>query len=123
MMTLDCIQVMIEVKRDECRELAITVGRRKVRDGPMVPLSGVIGGTLIGTFQFDVRSHCRAYNGLCLEGIQIAGDGSTMADNRCTNCITWNMDCTYMEAAKVCTFSCTIILTFTLEQKRGPPKG
>jgi hypothetical protein len=25
-----------------------------------------------------------------------------MPDNRCSNCITWNHDCTYVEAAKVC---------------------
>jgi hypothetical protein len=30
-----------------------------------------------------------------------AGDGAQMVDNRCTNCITWNLECTYVEAAKV----------------------
>ncbi|KIK97466.1 hypothetical protein PAXRUDRAFT_10160 [Paxillus rubicundulus Ve08.2h10] len=35
------------------------------------------------------------------------GDGSQMPANRCSNCIAYNLDCTYVEAAK----------------KRGPPKG
>ncbi|KIJ13153.1 hypothetical protein PAXINDRAFT_100848 [Paxillus involutus ATCC 200175] len=35
------------------------------------------------------------------------GDGSQMPGNRCSNCIAYNLDCTYLEAAK----------------KRGPPKG
>ncbi|KAI0337248.1 hypothetical protein BDW22DRAFT_1364333 [Trametopsis cervina] len=34
-------------------------------------------------------------------------DGGQMPNNRCTNCITYNHECTYVEAAK----------------KRGPPKG
>ncbi|TFK49793.1 hypothetical protein OE88DRAFT_1755750 [Heliocybe sulcata] len=34
-------------------------------------------------------------------------DGAQMPGNRCTNCTTYNMECTYIEAAK----------------KRGPPKG
>ena len=25
-----------------------------------------------------------------------------MPNNRCTNCITYNLECTYVEAAKVC---------------------
>ncbi|KAG6334450.1 hypothetical protein ID866_4639 [Astraeus odoratus] len=37
----------------------------------------------------------------------IIGDGSQMPGNRCSNCIAYNFDCTYMEAAR----------------KRGPPKG
>ncbi|KAI0741238.1 fungal-specific transcription factor domain-containing protein [Irpex lacteus] len=35
------------------------------------------------------------------------GDGGQMPNNRCSNCITYNHECTYVEAAK----------------KRGPPKG
>ncbi|VDB84043.1 unnamed protein product [Peniophora sp. CBMAI 1063] len=34
-------------------------------------------------------------------------DGGSMPGNRCSNCIAYNLDCTYVEAAK----------------KRGPPKG
>lgn len=34
-------------------------------------------------------------------------DGGQMPGNRCSNCISYNLDCTYVEAAK----------------KRGPPKG
>ncbi|CAE6366230.1 unnamed protein product [Rhizoctonia solani] len=34
-------------------------------------------------------------------------DGATRAGNRCSNCVAFNFDCTYVEAAK----------------KRGPPKG
>ncbi|OCH86476.1 hypothetical protein OBBRIDRAFT_737959 [Obba rivulosa] len=34
-------------------------------------------------------------------------DGGQMPNNKCSNCVTYNYDCTYMEAAK----------------KRGPPKG
>ncbi|KAI0720409.1 hypothetical protein C8Q72DRAFT_862307 [Fomitopsis betulina] len=34
-------------------------------------------------------------------------DGAQMPDSKCSNCITYNYECTYMEAAK----------------KRGPPKG
>ncbi|KZV94714.1 hypothetical protein EXIGLDRAFT_748493 [Exidia glandulosa HHB12029] len=35
------------------------------------------------------------------------GDGGQMPNNRCSNCIAYSFDCTYVEAAK----------------KRGPPKG
>lgn len=38
---------------------------------------------------------------------KIRCDGSQMEDNRCSNCIAYSFDCTYLEAAK----------------KRGPPKG
>ncbi|GBE88069.1 predicted protein [Sparassis crispa] len=38
---------------------------------------------------------------------KIRCDGSQMPNNRCSNCVTYNYECTYMEAAK----------------KRGPPKG
>ncbi|KIK82329.1 hypothetical protein PAXRUDRAFT_153943 [Paxillus rubicundulus Ve08.2h10] len=34
-------------------------------------------------------------------------DGNQMPDNRCSNCLAYNVECTYVEAAK----------------KRGPPKG
>ncbi|KZT23297.1 hypothetical protein NEOLEDRAFT_1180171 [Neolentinus lepideus HHB14362 ss-1] len=36
------------------------------------------------------------------------GDGAQMPGNRCTNCTTYGLECTYVEAAKV---------------KRGPPRG
>lgn len=29
------------------------------------------------------------------------GDGGQMPNNRCSNCIAYNLDCTYVEAAKV----------------------
>ncbi|KAK2459718.1 hypothetical protein APHAL10511_008252 [Amanita phalloides] len=38
---------------------------------------------------------------------KIRCDGGQMPDNRCSNCVTYNLPCTYVEAAK----------------KRGPPKG
>ncbi|KAG8821414.1 hypothetical protein FRC17_009833 [Serendipita sp. 399] len=38
---------------------------------------------------------------------KIRCDGPTMTDGKCTNCITYSYDCTYVEIAK----------------KRGPPKG
>ncbi|CCM00118.1 uncharacterized protein FIBRA_02145 [Fibroporia radiculosa] len=38
---------------------------------------------------------------------KIRCDGGQMPDNKCSNCITYNYECTYLEAAK----------------KRGPPKG
>ncbi|KAI0771317.1 fungal-specific transcription factor domain-containing protein [Trametes elegans] len=36
-----------------------------------------------------------------------AGDGAQMPNNRCSNCVSYRLECTYVEAAK----------------KRGPPKG
>ena len=29
------------------------------------------------------------------------GDGGQMPGNKCTNCVTYNHECTYVEAAKV----------------------
>ncbi|OBZ66208.1 hypothetical protein A0H81_13860 [Grifola frondosa] len=54
--------------------------------------------------QFDVslvpRAIARIYAGS-------EGDGGQMPKNRCSNCVSYNYECTYVEAAK----------------KRGPPKG
>ncbi|KDQ52727.1 hypothetical protein JAAARDRAFT_702130 [Jaapia argillacea MUCL 33604] len=43
---------------------------------------------------------------MCVDGRK-ASDGGQMPNNRCSNCIAYNFECTYVEAAK----------------KRGPPKG
>ena len=56
--------------------------------------------------------------------IFIIGDGVQMPGNRCSNCVSYSLDCTYVEASKV--WFCVLnvaqcILTFP--QKRGPPKG
>lgn len=32
----------------------------------------------------------------------MTGDGGQMPQNRCSNCLAYNLDCTYVEAAKVC---------------------
>ena len=33
--------------------------------------------------------------------VPFLGDGGQMPNNRCSNCIAYNLDCTYVEAAKV----------------------
>ncbi|RDX43515.1 hypothetical protein OH76DRAFT_1487785 [Lentinus brumalis] len=38
---------------------------------------------------------------------KIRCDGAQMPNNRCSNCVSYRLECTYVEAAK----------------KRGPPKG
>ena len=54
----------------------------------------------------------------------MAGDGGQMPDNKCSNCIACNYECTYVEAAKVRLpqFRVYCEADFAL-QKRGPPKG
>ena len=48
-----------------------------------------------------------------------------MPGNRCSNCIAYNFDCLYVEAAKVRAIGQAggILLTCSDDQKRGPPKG
>lgn len=49
-----------------------------------------------------------------------------MPGKRCSNCITYNLDCTYVEAAKVW-YHCSLLSKqppdVLFHQKRGPPKG
>ncbi len=57
----------------------------------------------------------------------LIGDGGQMPNNRCSNCITYNHECTYVEAAKVRSLlyakSMDNSIMTVNYQKRGPPKG
>ncbi|EJD49559.1 hypothetical protein AURDEDRAFT_161117 [Auricularia subglabra TFB-10046 SS5] len=59
--------------------------------------------------QEDARAKKRRVQRACdiCRRKKIRCDGGQMPNNRCSNCIAYNYDCTYIEAAK----------------KRGPPKG
>ena len=78
---------------------ACDICRRKKSMSPPVLFSSV--RLIVFHLQSDVRViHC------CFEipgfhPLSLAGDGVQMPGNRCSNCISYSLDCTYVEAAKV----------------------
>ena len=78
--------------------------------------------------KFAVRNLDVLYLSQRLIGIDhlTQGDGGQMPGKRCSNCVTYNLDCTYVEAAKV-RYLCSLLsdqsLTSSPSRNVAPQKG
>lgn len=65
--------------------------------------------------QYDV-SRCPCPERLCVAPLMniYEGDSAQMPGSRCSNCIAYNFECTYLEAAKVRPFLSTFKLSISL---------
>ncbi|TFY62801.1 hypothetical protein EVJ58_g3648 [Rhodofomes roseus] len=52
--------------------------------------------------QYGVSRSVKLSSQLALAHLPLQGDGAQMPDNKCSNCTTYNYECTYNEAAKLC---------------------
>lgn len=73
-----------KVRVNACSWLAVHAHRARPPSSPLWVPESLYAGPVPGSFRYT-----------------LVGDGGQMPNNRCTNCVTYNLECSYVEAAKV----------------------